>query len=296
MNYHRLMIMAIFAFLSTMAPGVLQPCLADDSSAANSSLANSLQPISPAAYHPSTLSTTDSSHLPDPLFPNPLFTETFDDLDAWEKLTFPKISQHSSYSIEPGTREQESADISVLRAQSKGSASGILWKGEFNVYEYPFLRWRWKIRNIYAKGNATVKEGDDYPVRLYVMFKYDPADPAVQRSLKYSLAKFFYGRTPPYTTLNYIWANREHPQKFLVNPYSDRAMMIVLRTGKEKVGQWVLEDIDIVRDYKEAFGTSPPAIAGLAIMNDSDNTGEASVSWVDDIEIYRVPVDIPRGQ
>jgi hypothetical protein len=290
-NYHRLMIMAIFTFLSAMAPEAIQPCLADDSSAANS-----LQPTSPAAYHPSTLSTTDSSHLPDPLFPNPLFTETFNDLDAWKKLTFPKISRHSSYTVVPDNGDPGSVDGKILEAQSDGSASGILWKGKFNVYEYPGLRWRWKIRNIYAKGNATVKEGDDYPVRLYVMFKYDPADPAVQRSLKYSLAKLFYGRTPPYTTLNYIWANREHPQKFLVNPYSDRAMMIVLRTGKEKVGQWVLEDIDIVRDYKEAFGTSPPAIAGLAIMNDSDNTGEASVSWVDDIEIYRVPSEKLRDQ
>ena len=288
MNHHGLLVMAIFAFLSTMAPGAIPSGIAADSSAANS-----LQPIRPAADHPSALSTQDSSHLQNPLSPNPLFTETFDDLDAWEELTFPRISRHSGYSIEPeiiepGTSEPGSPDNSVLRAQSDGSASCILWKGEFNVYEYPRLRWRWKVRNTYAKGNATVKEGDDYPVRLYVMFKYDPADPAVQRSLKYTLAKLLYRRTPPYTTLNYIWANRDHGQKFLINTYSDRAVMIVLRTGEEEAGLWVREEIDIVRDYKEAFGTPPPALAGLAIMNDSDDTGESSVSWVDDIELYRV--------
>ncbi len=290
------MIMAIFAFLSTMSPGAIQPCLAADSSVANSSLPNSLQPINTAAVHPSTLSTTDSSHLPDPLFPNPLFTETFNDLDAWEELTFPKISRHSHYTVVPDSDDPGSVDGKFLKAQSDGSASGILWKGEFNVYDYPKLRWKWRIKNSYLNGNATVKEGDDYPIRLYVMFKYDPTDPAVQRSLKYSLAKLFYGRTPPYTTLNYIWANREHPQRFLINPYSDKAVMVVLQAGDDKAGQWVREEIDIVKDYNEGFGTPPPAIASLAIMNDSDDTGESSVSWVDDIEIYRVPVEMLRDQ
>jgi hypothetical protein len=285
------MVMAIFTFLSTMAPGAIQPCLAADSSAANN-----LQPISPAADHPSTLSTTNSSHLSNPLFPNPLFTETFDDLDAWEELTFPKISRHSSYTVVPDNGDPGSVDGKILKAQSDGSASGILWKGKFNVYEYPGLRWRWKVRNCYEKGDATKKKGDDYPIRLYVMFKYVPSDPAVKTSLKYYLAKLFYGRTPPYTSLNYIWANRDHGRMYMANPYSKKAMMVLLQAGEGKAEQWIQEDINIVKDYLEAFGTSPPAIAGLAIMNDSDNTLESSVSWVDDIEIYRVPVDIPRGQ
>ena len=212
-----------------------------------------------------------------------LLVEKFDNLDAWEELTFPKIGQHSSYTIEPTTGSNP-----VLRADSNSSASGIVWKGEFNVYEYPRLRWRWKIRNLYKKGDATTKEGDDYPIRLYVMFKYVPSDPAVKRSLKYILARLFYGRTPPYTSLNYIWANRDHDTAFLTNPYSKKAMMVVLQAGEEKVGLWTREDVDIVKDYQEAFGTLPPAMAGLAIMNDSDGTGESSVSWVDDIEIYRV--------
>jgi hypothetical protein len=216
-----------------------------------------------------------------------LFTETFDDLDAWEELTFPKVSQHSSYTVVPDRGDPGSVDGKILKAQSDGSASGILWKGKFNVYEYPGLRWRWKVRNCYEKGDATKKKGDDYPIRLYVMFKYVPSDPAVKTSLKYSLAKLFYGRTPPYTSLNYIWANRDHGMMYMANPYSKKAMMVLLQSGEGKAEQWIQEDINIVKDYLEAFGTSPPAIAGLAIMNDSDNTLESSVSWVDDIEIYR---------
>jgi hypothetical protein len=46
------------------------------------------------------------------------------------------------------------------------------------------------------------------------------------------------------------------------------------------------EEIDILTDYQRAFGTKPPARARIAIMNDSDNTGESSVSWMDHIEVY----------
>ena len=63
--------------------------------------------------------------------------------------------------------------------------------------------------------------------------------------------------------------------------------MIPLRSGSGLVGQWLEEERNILKDYREAFGKDPPTKAGLAFMNDSDNTGEASVSWIDYIEIFR---------
>jgi hypothetical protein len=63
--------------------------------------------------------------------------------------------------------------------------------------------------------------------------------------------------------------------------------MIVLQKGKKNLGRWIVEERDILGDYRRAFGTEPPAMATLGIMNDSDNTKEASVSYVGFIEIYR---------
>jgi Protein of unknown function (DUF3047) len=44
---------------------------------------------------------------------------------------------------------------------------------------------------------------------------------------------------------------------------------------------------DTVAYHKLAFNRNPPEVATIAIMNDSDNTGEASVSYIDFIEILR---------
>ncbi|UCG39683.1 MAG: DUF3047 domain-containing protein [bacterium] len=209
-----------------------------------------------------------------------LFREEFVTLDAWEPLEFPGIGAHTRYSI-----EELGGGESCLRAESDKSASGMVWKGTFDPYRHPRLAWRWKVGNVYRNGDALSKSGDDYPMRVYVMFRYDPDDPAVRRSLKHSLARILYGRYPPYTTLTYIWASRDHGRRYLVNTYSDRALMVPLRWGGEKVGQWVLESVDILADYRAAFGEDPPGQAGLGIMNDSDNTGESSVSWIDWMEI-----------
>lgn len=207
-----------------------------------------------------------------------LLLEEFHNLDNWEPFYFPKIKSHSTYTI---------IDGDVLRAESRASASAIIYKTQFNVYDYPMLQWRWKIENIYLKGDATKKSGDDYPLRLYVMFKYDPAKAGILKKLKYETAKALYGKYPPYSTLNYIWANRSHSDKILTNSYADEAKMIPVEQGPRKLNTWLVEQADIVEDYRRAFGEEPPAVASLAIMNDSDNTGESSISYLDYIKIYR---------
>jgi len=220
-----------------------------------------------------------------------IFREDFDSLDQWKPLKFKTIRNLSTYTLDPQSDKE-----SYVKAQSSNSASGMVWQGEFDVYENPMIRWRWKVSNVYVKGNALQKAGDDYPMRIYVMFKYDPRDHRVKRKFKYGLAKSLYGKYPPYTTLTYIWANREARQRFIPNPFAKETMMVPLRSGSDLAGQWLEEECNILKDYREAFGVDPPAKAGLAFMNDSDNTGEASESWIDWIEIYREEEPGSRSQ
>lgn len=206
--------------------------------------------------------------------------EDFYDLNMWEPLYFKKIEEHSVYTI-------SGDDGSILKAESDASASGIVCKKEFNVYNYPKVRWRWKVSNVYEKGNALEKSGDDYPIRIYIMFKYDPENASFGEKIKYSLVKKLYGEYPPHSSLNYIWANRRHEEHFIPNPYASEAMMIPLQYGEANVGKWIEQEVDVLKDYRAAFGENPPQTARIAIMNDSDNTRESSDSYVDFIEVYR---------
>lgn len=210
-----------------------------------------------------------------------LVRETFDDLDSWEPLELPKIDTESRYSIE---RKDGKA---YLRAESRDSASGLVWKQRFNAHVYPRLRWRWKVNNVYEKGDAREKSGDDYPLRIYVMFEYDPSKLSLVERIRYQSAKLATGEFPPHAVVHYMWANRAHDEDVIPNAYTSRCRMIPLQAGAERAGMWIEQEVDILADYRKAFGGKPPKIATLAIMNDSDDTGESSVSFLDDLEVFR---------
>lgn len=205
--------------------------------------------------------------------------EEFASLDNWEGVFFPKIPRHSTYTTE------KDGEADVLVARSDASASAIRYRHEFDVRRSPVVRWRWKVDNLYAKGNLREKEGDDYPLRVYVMFKYDPEQASFGESVQYGLAKLVYGAYPPHSSLNYIWASREEEEGIHPSPYTDRARMIVLRAGKAEVGRWVEEEVNVLDDYRRAFNAEPPATAALAIMTDGDNTGEGATAYMDYIEV-----------
>lgn len=206
--------------------------------------------------------------------------ENFESLQDWEPLIFPKIKKHSVYTISTDTRG------SSVRAESSGSASGLKYRKTFNVYAYPNIRWRWKAENVYEKGSVKTREGDDYPIRVYIIFKYDPEKADFFTRLKYGSAKLFQGEYPPHSALNYIWANKTYGQTIFPSPFADDSKMII-KQGPSDVGNWHEEKVNLLEDYREAFGEDPPENAGIVIMNDSDNTGESSVSYFDFIEVYR---------
>jgi len=89
--------------------------------------------------------------------------------------------------------------------------------------------------------------------------------------------------TPPIGAINYIWASHAPVGKIVPNAYTDRVRMIVVESGKMKAGAWVSESRNIFDDYKTAFGKEPPMITGIAIMTDSDNTGESALAYYGDI-------------
>ena len=103
----------------------------------------------------------------------------------------------------------------------------------------------------------------------------------------YGAAKALYGNYPPQSTLNYVWASREGDAAITPSPYTGRAMMIALEKGRPKLGKWVDEEVNIIQDYQKAFGRKPPPIAGIAVMNDSDDTKERSTSYLEFIEVFK---------
>jgi len=210
-----------------------------------------------------------------------LFREDFASLQNWRHLYLPQVHRHTTYTIESKEGDR------CLKTESNASASALVYKGEFDVYEYPKARWCWRVDNVYQKGDPGKKSGDDYPIRIQIVFKYDPEKATRVKRIEYALAKKAYGEYPPAASLSYVWASRQDQKTIMTSPFSDTIRLVALEKGPRLCNIWREEEVDIVRDYREAFGTDPPHTAGIVIMNDSDNTGERSVSYLRFIEIFR---------
>jgi hypothetical protein len=195
----------------------------------------------------------------------------------WKPLTFRKIERHTTYKL------VKDNDTVVIKAEAEASASGLTREIKINPKEYPVVQWRWKVMNILKKGDVHRKEGDDYPARIYITFEYDSSKLSFFQKAKYEAIRLLYGEYPPLAAINYIWESKAPIGTMVPNPYTDRVMMFVVESGSSKLNQWVNEEKNIFEDYKKAFGQEPPMISGIAIMTDTDNTGESAIAYYGDI-------------
>jgi len=209
--------------------------------------------------------------------------ERFSEMDpngavtGWTPMTFDKIESHTRYTlVDEGGR-------TVLRADSRASASGLVRKMDVDPKDYPLLFWKWKVKRLIAEGDVTRKSGDDYPARIYVTFSEDPDDLTFFQRTRLAAIRMVYGKTPPSAALAYVWGNRAPVESIHPNPYTDRVRMIVVESGSAHLNRWRTYHRNIVEDFRRAFGKNPPRISGVAVMTDTDNTGESATAWYGDI-------------
>ncbi len=132
-------------------------------------------------------------------------------------------------------------------------------------------------------GDLAKKAGNDYPARIYITFQYDSQKVGLFGKAKYEAAKLIHGRYPPLGAINYIWESRAPAGTAVSNPYTDQVHMIVVERGPAKLNTWIMEERNVYEDYKRAFGEEPPMMSGIAIMTDTDNTGESAEAYYGDI-------------
>jgi Protein of unknown function (DUF3047) len=201
--------------------------------------------------------------------------------EGWQPQTFKKIERHTTYEL------IKDADVTVVKASANASASGLTKALDLELKDFPILEWRWKVANLIQKGNPKSKAGDDYPARIYITFKYDPSRVSAWQRTKYGFAKALYGAYPPHAGINYIWEGKLPVGTVVPNAYTDRLRMIVIESGSANLNQWQSYRRNVYEDYKQAFGEEPPRVSGIAIMTDTDNTGETATAFYGDVRLLK---------
>ena len=155
----------------------------------------------------------------------------------------------------------------VLRAQSAAANSGLVRRLPPNLGTSARLSWRWKIRRPLSGRQAErTRAGDDYAARVFVVFE----------------SSWLPLRT---RAINYVWSAAEPEGEFYASPYTSNVAMVVVRSGAAAAGQWTSEVRDLAADYRKFFGTEPTRLSAVAVLVDTDNTGETTEAWFDDLAL-----------
>lgn len=179
------------------------------------------------------------------------------DLDGWDIKHFKNNTQYELVQVE---------DRIVLKAVSRGSASGLVKKVRVDLDKTPFLNWQWRIENrLTGLFEETAKSGDDYAARIYIV---DSGGLVFWNTI----------------ALNYVWTT--HAQKDTVWPSAyagSNSMMKALRSSDDPVAVWLTQKRNIKEDFKAMFGKDIRYIDAVALMTDTDDTDNEVTALYGDI-------------
>jgi hypothetical protein len=196
---------------------------------------------------------------------------------GWQPWILSAFKRPTSYQLV--SREGKT----VVRADAKASASGLIHPLALDSGTYPVLQWRWKVDALIAKADNSQKHLEDAPARLMVSFDGDMEKLSLQDRMLFDNVRVFTGQQLPYATLMYIWGNRAPKETVIPNKHTSRIRMIVVESGRDKLGNWQDVTRNVVEDYRRAFGEDPGRISAVGIMTDTDNTGGNIHAYYGDI-------------
>ncbi len=175
---------------------------------------------------------------------------------------------------------QKDGDRVVFHLRSQGTSFALFRDVSVDITQYPILKWSWKVTELPAGGDIRQKATDDQAAQLYVIFPRGVV-PAVQSHL----VGYLWDTTAP------VGTKVSSPQPC---PPTCNTKVIVLQSGREKLGQWVEERRNLLEDYRALFGQSPPKVGRVAIMIDSNDTKGKAESFFQDLVF--LPPEPAKGQ
>ncbi|MFO1419792.1 MAG: DUF3047 domain-containing protein [Candidatus Competibacteraceae bacterium] len=177
------------------------------------------------------------------------------DLNDWRTKSFKGETRYAF---------DEKSGRKALFADSQGAASGLYREIRVDLTRTPWLNWSWRVDRVLNGVDERGKAGDDYPARVYVVVSGGAA--------------FWKTRS-----LVYVWSSNQPVGATWNNAFTSNARVMALRSGTKDAGRWVSEKRDIRADFRQLFGEDIDHIDAVALMTDTDNSGQSATAWYGDI-------------
>ena len=176
-------------------------------------------------------------------------------LDHWKKQIFKSQTHYEFTTLH---------NIFVLKAISHDSASGFVKKVHVDLVKTPFLNWHWQVDHSLHHLAENTKSGDDYAARIYIAIN----------------GGIFFWRT---LALSYVWSSDKPKGAIWDNAFSSHVKMLAIESGNSQAGKWDFEKRNVRVDLQKSFGRDFRYIDAVAIMTDTDSSGQSTTAYYGDI-------------
>jgi len=151
-----------------------------------------------------------------------------------------------------------------LRAEAKGTASGLGQKVKINLNKTPFINITWKIEKDLKGIDEKSKKGHDYAARVFVVKKT--------------------GLTPlSNKAVNYVFSSNNSVNESWRSPYTKSSIDYVLSTTKDNLNEWVTVKANVKEHFKKLHDLNVEELTGVAIMTDTDQTKIKAITYYQNI-------------
>ena len=151
-----------------------------------------------------------------------------------------------------------------LRAEAKGTASGLGQKVKINLNKTPFINITWKIEKDLKGIDEKSKKGHDYAARVFV----------IKKTGLTALSN---------KAVNYVFSSNNSVNESWRSPYTKSSIDYVLSTTKDNLNEWVTVKANVKEHFKKLHDLNVEELTGVAIMTDTDQTKIKAISYYQNI-------------
>ena len=144
-----------------------------------------------------------------------------------------------------------------LRAEAKGTASGLGQKVKIDLNKTPFINITWMIEKDLKGIDEKTKKGHDFAARVFVVKRL---------GLLSNKA------------VNYVFSSNNSVNESWRSPYTKNSVDYVLSTTKDNINEWVTVKANVKEHFKKLHDLDVEELTGVAIMTDTDQTKIKAIS------------------
>ena len=151
-----------------------------------------------------------------------------------------------------------------LKAIADNAASGLGKEIKIDLNKTPFINITWKIEKDIPGIDETAKKGHDFAARVFVI-KKTGATALSNRAV------------------NYVFSSNQDVGSNSPSPYTKKSVDNVLATTKTNLNEWVTVKANVKEDFKKFHNLDVNELDGVAIMSDTDNSKQKSITYYQNI-------------